>query len=206
LFESWRTIASSTGRSSDAAVDIAAVTAREVSEASTASSSLLDRCAPRLSFGPSGAGKSTTHERWDQATERPRVSNKTVRNVMMPEPWTVDAHVSLQEAAHAMRAWDLRSVLVTDDGELRGVLTDHDIIVLAIASGRNPSTLLAGECADPCPYTVAADDPADHAIDYMQRHGLRRLPVVDGQRLVGTVWITDLVIASHGHPGVRATT
>jgi CBS domain-containing protein len=53
---------------------------------------------------------------------------------------------------------------------------------------------------------VAADDSAEHAIDYMQRHGLRRLPVVDGERLVGTVWITDLVIVSHGHPGVRATT
>src|SRR6266545_1564390 len=71
--------------------------------------------------------------------ERPQMGNKTVRDVMMPEPWTVDANVSIQEAAHSMRAWDLRDVLVTDRGELRGVLTDQDIIVLAIASGRHPS-------------------------------------------------------------------
>ena len=127
------------------------------------------------------------------------MGNKTVRDVMMPEPWTVDANVSIQEAAHSMRAWDLRDVLVTDRGELRGVLTDQDIIVLAIASGRHPSTLLAGECANPNPLTVAADDSCDQAIDYMRQHGLRRLPVVDGRQLVGTVWITDLAIASHDH-------
>jgi hypothetical protein len=40
----------------------------------------------------------------------------------------------------------------------------------------------------------------------MRRHGLRHLPVLDGKRLIGTVWIAELVIASHGHPEVRATT
>ncbi|MGH9209852.1 MAG: CBS domain-containing protein [Acidimicrobiales bacterium] len=116
---------------------------------------------------------------------------------MMPEPWTVAADLSIQEAAHLMRAWDVREVLVTDHGELRGTLTDHDIIVLAIGSGRHPSTLLAGECASPEVHTVAVDDSTDRAVDYMRRHGLRRLPVVDGRQLVGTVWIADLAIASH---------
>jgi CBS domain-containing protein len=128
------------------------------------------------------------------------MGNKTVRDVMMPEPWTVDANVSIQEAAHSMRAWDLRNVLVTDQGDLRGILTDQDIIVLAIASGRHPSTLLAGECANTNLHTVAADDSTGQAIEYMRHHGLRRLPVVDGQQLVGTVWIADLAIASHNQP------
>ncbi|HEY3140138.1 MAG TPA: CBS domain-containing protein [Acidimicrobiales bacterium] len=121
---------------------------------------------------------------------------KTVRDVMMPEPWTIDASLSIQEAAHVMRAWDAREVLVTEDGELRGLLTDHDIIVLAIASGRDPSALLAGECADSELHKVAADDSTAHAVAYMRRHGLRRLPVVDGDQLVGTVWIADLAIAT----------
>jgi CBS domain-containing protein len=125
------------------------------------------------------------------------MGNKTVRDVMMPEPWTVEADVSIQEAAHLMRAWDVREVLVTDHGELCGTLTDYDIIVLAIASGWPPSTLRAGHCADPETHKVAADDSTDQAIDYMRRHGLRRLPVVDGRQLVGSVWIADLAIASH---------
>jgi predicted transcriptional regulator len=123
--------------------------------------------------------------------------NKTVRDVMMPEPWTVDADLSIQEAAHLMRAWAVRDVLVTDQGALCGTLTDHDIIVLAIASGRHPSTLLARECVNPHLHTVAVNDSTDQAMDYMRRHGLRRLPVVDGRQLVGTVWIADLAIASH---------
>lgn len=125
------------------------------------------------------------------------MTNKTVRDVMMPEPWTVEASLSIQEVAHLMRAWDVRDVLVTDHGELRGILADQDMIVLAIASGRHPSTLLAGECANPDIHTVAADDSADRAVDYMRRHGLRRLPVVDDHQLVGAVWIADLAIASH---------
>ena len=54
----------------------------------------------------------------------------------------------------------------------------------------------------PRKHTVNADDSPDHAIDYMRRYGLRRLPVVDGQRLIGTVWIADLVITNHDreHP------
>jgi CBS domain-containing protein len=123
--------------------------------------------------------------------------NKTVRDVMMPEPWTVDADLSIQEVAHRMRAWSVRDVLVTDQGQLCGILTDHDIIVLAIASGRHPATLLAGDCANPDTPTVAVDDSTDQALNYMRRHGLRRLPVIEGKQLVGAVWIADLAIASH---------
>ena len=65
--------------------------------------------------------------------------NKTVRDVMMPEPWTIDAKTSLQDTAHLLRAWDVRDALVTDDGEMCGVLTDQDIVLFAVASGQDPS-------------------------------------------------------------------
>ena len=121
--------------------------------------------------------------------------DKIVRDVMMPEPWTIDAHTTLEETAHLMRAWDVRETLVTDDGTLCGVLTDSDIIVLAIASGRAPSTLTAGECCNPNVLRLSTNEPVSDAFDYMHRHHLRHLPVVDGDHLVGTAWVADLAIA-----------
>ena len=120
---------------------------------------------------------------------------KTVQDVMMPEPWTIDAHTSLEATAHLMRAWDVREALVTDEGELCGVLTDSDIIVLAIASGQAPSKLTAGECCNPNVHRLTADDEVRDAFDYMHRHELRHIPVVDGDQLVGTAWIPDLAHA-----------
>lgn len=121
---------------------------------------------------------------------------KTVRDVMMPEPWTIDAGTSLEETAQLMRAWDVREVLVTHNGELRGGLTDSDIIVLAIASGRKPSTITAGECANPDTPRLQVDQSTSQALDYMRRRNFRRVPVVDGDQLVGSISITDLVIAA----------
>jgi CBS domain-containing protein len=121
---------------------------------------------------------------------------KTVRDVMMPEPWTIDARTSLEETAHQMRAWAVREVLVTHHGALCGMLNDHDMIVLAIASGHAPSQLSAGACCNPEMHRLDADQPIDDALDYMRHHELRRLPVVDGDQLVGSAWIADLAIAS----------
>ena len=116
----------------------------------------------------------------------------SVRHAMMPEPWTIDAASTLDDAARVMRSWDTREVLVTDNGELRGVLTESSIVVTAIASGRAPSTITAGECASRHVPRLRADLPLSDALDYMRRHDVHRLPVVDGDRLVGTAWLADL--------------
>ena len=120
---------------------------------------------------------------------------KTVQDVMMPDPWAIDAQTSLEETAHLMRGWDVREVLVTDQGQLCGALTDRDIIVIAIASGRAPSTVTAGESANPDTERLRADQPIAEAFSHMRRHDLRRLPVVEGGKLVGCAWIADLAHA-----------
>jgi len=91
---------------------------------------------------------------------------------------------------------DVREVLVTDNGELRGALADTDIIVLAIASGLKPSTITAVECALPHTPRLDADQSTGQALDYMRHRELRRVPVVDGDQLVGSAWIADLAIAA----------
>ena len=119
----------------------------------------------------------------------------TIRDVMMPHPLTVNAQTSIEGAAQVMRANDIGDVLVTDNGRLRGILTDRDIVVRAVAMGRHPAATFAGDCCSTEIYTVNADDPVDLAVRTMREQALRRLPVVENDQLVGIVSIGDLAVA-----------
>lgn len=116
----------------------------------------------------------------------------SVRDVMTHAPWTVPSSRSLSRAARLMRSWDVREVFVVDGDALCGVLSDADIIIVAIASGRSPSELTAGDCCIRDAPRVEVDQAIDDALDVLRRHGLGRAAVVDGDRLVGAVWINDL--------------
>jgi len=111
-----------------------------------------------------------------------------VRDVMDTDPLMVDARTSIEAAAHLMRARDVADALVMDDqGELCGVLTNSDIVVFAIAAGRHPATILAGDCCDTEWPSVSADDTASMAFQLMQTHELERVPVLEDGHVVGVV-------------------
>lgn len=112
---------------------------------------------------------------------------QTVRDVMFPDPLTIDAKTSIGAAAQLMRTRNVEDVLVTDDGRLCGLLTDSDIVVFAIAAGRHPDTVNAGECCNPELTAVEPDDSTDRAAALMRDYAVDRLPVVDHGRLVGMV-------------------
>jgi CBS domain-containing protein len=117
---------------------------------------------------------------------------QSVRDVMERDPLMIDARTSIEEAAHLMRASNVGDVLVVDQGELRGVLTNADIVVFAIAAGRHPATILAGDCCDVDWPSVAADASASTAFELLQKHELELVPVLDGSQVVGTVSLTSL--------------
>jgi CBS domain-containing protein len=122
----------------------------------------------------------------------------TVREVVAPASWTVEAETSIEEAARRMRKWGVREVLVTEGDTFCGVLSDSDIIVLAIASGHSPSTLLAGACCDPDVPRLDLGQRVDVAADQMRELHTRHLPVVDhAGRLVGVAWISDLAAVEY---------
>lgn len=97
---------------------------------------------------------------------------RAVRDVMMPEPLTIDAHTTLQDAALRMRHWDVDDVLVVDGDQFHGVLTLSNVVVTAIASGRHPGSITAGECCEPPEHTVSPGEPATHVARLMAQHQL----------------------------------
>jgi CBS domain-containing protein len=126
----------------------------------------------------------------------PADSSETVRQLMVPSPVTVDAGATVESAAHVMRENDIGDVLVTENGHLRGIVTDRDIVVRAVAAGRLPSATAVAEICSPYIQVVDAADPPSRAAEIMRDSALRRLPVVDQGHLVGILSIGDLAVAA----------
>lgn len=118
----------------------------------------------------------------------------TVREVMQPDPVTLDVAATIEDAAQAMRDHGIGDVIVTDSGQITGILTDRDIVVRGVAEHRHPTATKLGDCCTSEVQVVEADDSVDQAIGLMRQHALRRLPVVEGGRLVGIVSLGDLAL------------
>src|SRR6266508_3291992 len=112
---------------------------------------------------------------------------KRVRDVMQTDPLAIDTSISISTAAHLMRASDTNDVFVTEHGKLRGVLTDRDSGIVAIAAGRHAATIAAGDCCNTEVAWVSPDDPTDRASALLREHELDRLPVLEDGQLVGCV-------------------
>ena len=118
---------------------------------------------------------------------------QTVNEVMTHDPVTCEATASLEDVARAMRDNDIGAIVVTDDEKLAGLVTDRDIVVRAVAEGREPGTPVR-DAVSPNVVSVTPDEPVERAIEIMREHAVRRIPVVRDGRPVGVVAIGDLAI------------
>lgn len=116
----------------------------------------------------------------------------SVRDVMTSEPVCIDPHTTVTDAARRMSDYNIGDVLVTDASGLRGVITDRDIVVRAVAMGGSPDDITVGDIVSPDPVCVSTSDPVSHAVELMRDNALRRLPVVDDGEVVGIVTLGDL--------------
>ncbi|MEJ1201260.1 MULTISPECIES: CBS domain-containing protein [unclassified Streptomyces] len=117
-----------------------------------------------------------------------------VRDIMTGDPVTVEPQTSVTAVARIMRDQDLGAVLVTDGDELRGLVTDRDLVIRSVAEGGDPEqTTVVGACSDDV-VTVRSDDELNHAVELMREHAVRRVPVVDDGRPVGIVSLGDLAM------------
>jgi CBS domain-containing protein len=73
-------------------------------------------------------------------------------------------------------------------------LTDRDVVVRAVAEGRDPKSIKVGEIVSEDVATVTPDEPVDKVVSLMREKAIRRVPVVDGGRPVGVVSLGDLAV------------
>jgi CBS domain-containing protein len=117
-----------------------------------------------------------------------------LREIMTQNPVTVQTTDSVVAAARSMRDGNIGDVVVVERGEIQGILTDRDIVVRALAEGRDPAQTTVGEICSRELTTLAPTDAITDAVAIMRDKAIRRLPVVDSGRPVGIVSLGDLAV------------
>jgi CBS domain-containing protein len=116
-----------------------------------------------------------------------------IRDVMTPNPRTVTPDDPIQNAARIMRDEDTGAVPVVDNGRTVGMVTDRDIVVRAVADGGQPDRPVR-DIVTSAVVTATPDMSTREAAQLMSEHQIRRLPVVEGERLVGIVSLGDIAV------------
>jgi len=126
---------------------------------------------------------------------------RLARDVMTPDPVCCTAKTSVDELAKLMAHNDCGEIPVVDSADkIIGVVTDRDIVCRVVAEGKNPMAYGAEICMSDPVVTVRPDTPLDEVVATMERHQIRRVPVVDDRdSLVGIVSQADVSWA--GAPG-----
>ncbi|HJQ94749.1 MAG TPA: CBS domain-containing protein [Acidimicrobiia bacterium] len=118
-----------------------------------------------------------------------------IAEVMTRNPYGVTTSATLNEAARMMRDQEIGDVLVMrDDGTLCGLVTDRDLVVRGLAEGLDPGSASVEEVCNHDPVTLSSDQPVEEAVAMMRQYNIRRLPIVDGENLVGILSLGDLAI------------
>jgi CBS domain-containing protein len=118
------------------------------------------------------------------------MSPETVRDAMVPEPTTLAASASAQEAGRCFAdSGEVRAIFVTEEGGgLLGVVTRKTLVREVVAAGLEPSAVSLREIAEPPNFTLDAGLELEGAFRFLEEHDLERVPVVEeGGRLVGVL-------------------
>ncbi len=117
------------------------------------------------------------------------------RDIMTGGTECIGENETVLEAAKRLAQLDIGAMPICgEDDRLKGMITDRDIVVKVLAEGRDPSSVKASELGqgDGTVITIGADDSVDEALQTMKDKKVRRIPVIDGHRLVGIVTQADV--------------
>ncbi len=118
----------------------------------------------------------------------------TAREVMHVGCECLGVNETLTTAARRMAEMNVGALPVCgEDDRLKGIITDRDIVVKAIATGRHPDQVRAGEIVQGMPlWWIDANADVEEVLHQMMEHKIRRLPVLENKNLVGIISQADL--------------
>ena len=113
---------------------------------------------------------------------------ETVRDAMVPEPTTLSAGASAQEAGVCLADPQVRAIFVTeDDGQLIGVVTRKTLVREVVAAGLDPRAVVLRDVAEAPHFTLDAALGLEDGFHFLEEQDLERVPVVEDGRLVGVL-------------------
>lgn len=115
-----------------------------------------------------------------------------VRDIMTKEIVMIDVDKTALEAAKTMTEKGISSIFVVKDGTPVGIVTERDFIKKICVKERNVSEVKVGEIMSKILTTARPEMPIEVAVQRMINHKIRRLPIMDGDKIVGIITVTDL--------------
>lgn len=134
------------------------------------------------------------HLHQQSATDHRRVGDLCAAKVI-----SIQSNATIQQAAQLMTQQRISSLLVMDERELCGILTDRDLRSKVLAEGKSASTTVA-EVMTRNPYRIHADAFAFEALQLMSQHNIHHLPVEQAGVVTGVLTTSDLVRSTQEHP------
>ena len=120
--------------------------------------------------------------------------SQTLQQIMTTNVATVSPQQSVAEVAQVMSQYNVGSVPVVKNGECVGIVTDRDITLRVTAKGEDPSTTKVEQVMSRNIVTGNPQMDIHQAADLMAQRQIRRLPVVENNRLTGIVALGDLAV------------
>lgn len=118
-----------------------------------------------------------------------------LRDVMTADPLTIRSDATVADAAEAMASADVGPIpVVNTEGELYGMITDRDITVRVVAEHKDPESCRVSEVCSSDPVACSPDASVQDALNMMREQALRRVPIVDNNRVIGIVSLGDLAV------------
>ena len=116
-----------------------------------------------------------------------------VKDLMTSQPTVVRPEDMVSQAATLMKQEDCGAIpVVSKDGKLVGIVTDRDIVIRAVAAGKDPRSTPVSAVMSADPATLSPEASTDDAEKLMAERQVRRLPVVADGRLVGLIVTAQL--------------
>ncbi len=117
-----------------------------------------------------------------------------VGDVMTKDVICINRHSSVHEAASLMRHHKIGSIVVVSGQDVKGILTEGDIVRKIVAEGRDPENTSVSEIMSAPVIVIKTDEEIESAARYMKKKGVKRLPVINEEgKLMGIISETDIV-------------
>jgi CBS domain-containing protein len=131
-----------------------------------------------------------------EKTSRDDVSFKA-SDVMVKEVVMIDEDASVKEAVDKMNRADIGSIIVARNGEPMGIITERDLLKRIIAEGKNADTAKAKDIMSSPLTFISSNVDLGEAAKVMFKKKIKKLPVIDGKRMVGLLSLTDIARCQH---------
>jgi len=119
-----------------------------------------------------------------------------IRDLMVKKVITLQAHASVHEAVKLMNENKIGSLVIVRNGETVGILTERDLLERVLEKCKNPKETHVFEVMTSHVITGTPDMEIPEATSLMFENKVKKLPIVEGNKLVGMVTLTDIARAT----------